>query len=416
MDPRSVSVAEKVTTNKQPYTNLTREVDYRCTLQQQRQDIVNERFVNSGQASDDHDDSSYGSSPSSSATSRRPKGLIKRTRDGQHIVKWTTEDFKPVVINVIPESRKVHEKNLRCIFAYLAVMHVTGEEISDATAPYSSSDESDSDSESEDEDGRKTPTMSKRFFTTPPKFNGSGAAAPRHGYLADAPRNQKNYAPTVNSATPEKLVAPGVKIAIQTPTPRSAKMYGYPISYASSSSSESESDCLSSPTPSSSSAATSPGQLAPRHRDRRTNELFKTELCKNYTELRMCKYGESCQFAHGPEELREVKHHNSWRTKTCAAWLQGGCTYGSRCCYAHERKGDMGQPFECNPKLEDRQLLRETPSGLENLDLSDLRLQPSSKIFAAALENDNFTPFMMNLKMYVPPCCPDEERMLTFEQ
>ncbi|KAG0643712.1 hypothetical protein HOY80DRAFT_1019989 [Tuber brumale] len=76
--------------------------------------------------------------------------------------------------------------------------------------------------------------------------------------------------------------------------------------------------------------------LPPRHLDKKTNALYKTEMCRNWNEVGDCRYGRSCQFAHGQKELRVVARHGQWKTKTCMAWLHGGCTYGSRCCYAHE--------------------------------------------------------------------------------
>jgi len=76
--------------------------------------------------------------------------------------------------------------------------------------------------------------------------------------------------------------------------------------------------------------------LPPRHLDKRTNALYKTEMCRNWNEVGDCRYGRSCQFAHGQRELRDVARHGQWKTKTCMAWLHGGCTYGSRCCYARE--------------------------------------------------------------------------------
>ncbi|CUS11887.1 unnamed protein product [Tuber aestivum] len=76
--------------------------------------------------------------------------------------------------------------------------------------------------------------------------------------------------------------------------------------------------------------------LPPRHLDKKTNALYKTEMCRNWNEVGDCRYGRSCQFAHGQKELRAVPRHGQWKTKTCLAWLHGGCTYGSRCCYAHE--------------------------------------------------------------------------------
>lgn len=79
---------------------------------------------------------------------------------------------------------------------------------------------------------------------------------------------------------------------------------------------------------------TPPGSKPPRHANPKTNELYKTELCKNHEETGTCKYGRACQFAHGRDELRPILRHEHWRSKTCLAWLHGGCSYGSRCCYA----------------------------------------------------------------------------------
>lgn len=79
-----------------------------------------------------------------------------------------------------------------------------------------------------------------------------------------------------------------------------------------------------------------PTCLPPRHLNKKTNALYKTEMCRNWNEIGECRYGRSCQFAHGKKELRTVPRHGQWKTKTCMAWLHGGCTYGSRCCYARE--------------------------------------------------------------------------------
>ncbi|KAI5850609.1 hypothetical protein BZA05DRAFT_374237 [Tricharina praecox] len=82
--------------------------------------------------------------------------------------------------------------------------------------------------------------------------------------------------------------------------------------------------------------------LTPRHANKKTNNLYKTEMCRNWSEVGECKYGKSCQFAHGAQELRVVQRHGQWKTKTCLAWVNGGCTYGSRCCYA--RKSSRSLP------------------------------------------------------------------------
>lgn len=51
------------------------------------------------------------------------------------------------------------------------------------------------------------------------------------------------------------------------------------------------------------------------------NPLYKTEMCRNWSEMGHCRYGRTCQFAHGRTELRQVPRHNQWKTKTCGAWL-----------------------------------------------------------------------------------------------
>lgn len=64
--------------------------------------------------------------------------------------------------------------------------------------------------------------------------------------------------------------------------------------------------------------------------------LYKTELCRSYTELGFCKYGEKCQFSHSPIELRDVTRHPKYKTETCKVfWEYGSCPYGKRCCFLH---------------------------------------------------------------------------------
>ena len=33
--------------------------------------------------------------------------------------------------------------------------------------------------------------------------------------------------------------------------------------------------------------------------------MYKREICKNWADHGVCRYGNKCQFAHGPEELSE---------------------------------------------------------------------------------------------------------------
>lgn len=66
------------------------------------------------------------------------------------------------------------------------------------------------------------------------------------------------------------------------------------------------------------------------------NNLYKTELCKHFTENGACRYGAKCQFAHGEDELRGVLRHPKYKTTRCKAFLATGkCMYGSRCRFIH---------------------------------------------------------------------------------
>jgi len=64
--------------------------------------------------------------------------------------------------------------------------------------------------------------------------------------------------------------------------------------------------------------------------------LYKTELCRSYSETGICKYGHKCQFAHGSHELRPVLRHPKYKTETCKTFATTGhCPYGNRCRFIH---------------------------------------------------------------------------------
>jgi len=81
--------------------------------------------------------------------------------------------------------------------------------------------------------------------------------------------------------------------------------------------------------------------------------LFKTEMCKNWRETGMCRYGPKCQFAHGNTELRSVVRHPKYKTEICRSYHTTGiCDYGTRCRFVHHcaemrtPEGDMLR--DCN--------------------------------------------------------------------
>lgn len=70
--------------------------------------------------------------------------------------------------------------------------------------------------------------------------------------------------------------------------------------------------------------------------------LYKTEMCRAFTETGMCKYGFQCQFAHYMEELRPVLRHPRYKTDVCKTWWKTGgkCPYGRRCCFIHDESAE----------------------------------------------------------------------------
>ncbi|KAL0074516.1 hypothetical protein F4703DRAFT_1715448, partial [Phycomyces blakesleeanus] len=64
--------------------------------------------------------------------------------------------------------------------------------------------------------------------------------------------------------------------------------------------------------------------------------LYKTEYCRNWTELGHCRYGKKCCYAHGSNELRAAPRHNRYKTQICRAYhVEGSCPYGIRCTFIH---------------------------------------------------------------------------------
>ena len=72
---------------------------------------------------------------------------------------------------------------------------------------------------------------------------------------------------------------------------------------------------------------------------------FKTEKCKNFELFGECKFGSSCFFAHGKNELRsKTSFSDFYKTKLCRNYFKNGfCHYSSRCQYFHLKPSDAYQ-------------------------------------------------------------------------
>ncbi|XP_041850490.1 mRNA decay activator protein ZFP36 [Melanotaenia boesemani] len=77
-----------------------------------------------------------------------------------------------------------------------------------------------------------------------------------------------------------------------------------------------------------------------------SSSRYKTELCRSFTENGLCKYGGKCQFAHGPEELRDLNRHPKYKTEPCRTFHTiGFCPYGIRCHFVHNNEEEKKHPY-----------------------------------------------------------------------
>lgn len=51
---------------------------------------------------------------------------------------------------------------------------------------------------------------------------------------------------------------------------------------------------------------------------------YKTELCTQFAAKKFCSYGERCQFAHGPGEIRPSPVHPRHKTEACRVFNATG--------------------------------------------------------------------------------------------
>ena len=64
---------------------------------------------------------------------------------------------------------------------------------------------------------------------------------------------------------------------------------------------------------------------------------WKTEMCHYWEMYGTCKFGDSCAFAHGAEELNQRKMSSNYKTKPCKQFFElGYCSYGIRCQFSHK--------------------------------------------------------------------------------
>lgn len=122
--------------------------------------------------------------------------------------------------------------------------------------------------------------------------------------------------------------------------------------------------------------------------------LYKTEMCRSFTELGLCKYGDACQFCHHPHELRGVNRHPKYKTEICRTyWLEGSCPYGKRCCFAHHER--VNESLEIKPLIKTPEIpaFLEKVNSNSSINISELSTIKTSEIVMSNItnkKNDNF--------------------------
>jgi len=116
---------------------------------------------------------------------------------------------------------------------------------------------------------------------------------------------------------------------------------------------------------------------------------YKTELCKYYEINGFCKYGDSCAYAHGKENLRsKITNTTAYRTKKCVQFFEKGyCPYGNRCQFAHQITSNIiNNPYD--RKMTYTKML-ETISKQENIEnIKGLVIKSRLSVFKE-IANDN---------------------------
>lgn len=144
----------------------------------------------------------------------------------------------------------------------------------------------------------------------------------------------------------------------------------------------------------------SPGQTQQQaHKDNHNASLYKTELCRSFSETGACRYGAKCQFAHGLADLRPVARHRKYKTEKCQNFATNGvCPYGPRCRFIHNTESPAGStpflsPF-LGPQMSPLSLSSASPSVAALLP-PPLALQPTV--------NSNLTPAPVVSQSLPPP-------------
>jgi len=143
----------------------------------------------------------------------------------------------------------------------------------------------------------------------------------------------------------------------------------------------------------------------------RSEESYKTVICRNWLETATCAFGKNCRFAHGESELKPSRipllfnGFCKYKTRLCENYTKKGlCQYGPRCLFIHpdEQSVIISAPSTdgCNPSIPFQRssymvnFMTDSPPEIQNFALS----MPNS--MAMSRKNRNLLPqVQQELKM-----------------
>mmetsp|Transcript_33831 Transcript_33831/g.39337 ORF Transcript_33831/g.39337 Transcript_33831/m.39337 type:complete len:263 (-) Transcript_33831:289-1077(-) len=123
--------------------------------------------------------------------------------------------------------------------------------------------------------------------------------------------------------------------------------------------------------------------------------LAKTKLCEAYLETGFCKNGDQCSFAHGEDELRSTP--DLFKTAICNLWNQGKCNSGDRCRFAHGVEDLRPAPMHYKSKKGPSPGTSKGPSSYrQSAPKVQMPMVQQSMVQQPTLYTPQFTPMVMD--------------------
>ena len=137
-------------------------------------------------------------------------------------------------------------------------------------------------------------------------------------------------------------------------------------------------------------------RLSEDYNDFRTK--WKTEMCHYWEMYGTCKYGNSCAFAHGSDELNKRKMSSNYKTKLCKQFFElGYCAYGVRCQFSHKKIKES--PENKENKISYTKILNEFNGG-NNLISHEIIKRPRLMTFEDITKSAQETKEKNRLALY----------------